>query len=73
MDISDEFMVFLESMQNVAMNKMILKMFSAGDMSDKEIDTITQLLTTCNKHGVSTMTLMNIFTDLFESGVFHAE
>lgn len=62
-----------ETLQNFAMNKSLLKMFALGEMPDKELDTLKQVLVTFNRHGVSTVTVMSVFTDLFESGVFHAE
>ena len=70
-DMSD-FEVF-EMLQNFATNKALLKMFSEGKVSDKDLDVMNQVLITCNRYGVSSLTVINILMDLIESGVFNAE
>jgi hypothetical protein len=59
----------LDAFQNVALNKMIFKMFANDDSFD--LEKLKAVVTTFNKHGVNTLTLMGVVADLLESGALN--
>jgi DNA-binding transcriptional regulator YhcF (GntR family) len=71
--LSEEHILFDKKLLIAAQNAVFNRFIVSAQPDEKAAEVTEKFLRCCNRHGVTTETMMKIITDMMEEGVFNAD